>query len=119
MLTPTTPQEDLPDGFDDFLPFLSWALESQSARSAKKMSSTFEEIKTLYDLGMENNRVGDALAYCDRFPFDEMPPDARRLFLITLSMAEVRPQAELYGVVHADYTAHPSRLPMAIECDRI
>jgi hypothetical protein len=87
----------LPPGFDEFEPFLDWALPQHSERVAKKAASTYEEITELYEFGMTDDRIARALRHCDQFPLDAMPDDARRLFLILMSVAEVRPQIEMYG----------------------
>ena len=112
----------LPAGFEDFEPFLGWALAKQTDRAAKKMSSPFEDLKALYDFGMTDDRLVKALRHCDQFPLSELPPDAARLFQITLSMAEVRPQVELYGQVNQPFPGEdvlPSRLPPTPEYDRL
>ena len=110
-------ERSLPAGFEDFQPFIDWALPTQSARSAKKMASRFEELVALYELGMRDGRLGAALGHCDQFPLAELPDDARRLFQITLSMAEVRPQVELYGEVSPAHLAPPSHFPMSPASD--
>jgi hypothetical protein len=102
----------LPEGFEDFEPFLDWALPTHAARISKKLASTLEELTALYELGMQNDRVRSALAYCDQFPLGALPPEGQHLFDITLSMAEVRPQVELYGEVSPSNLVSPTRLPM-------
>jgi hypothetical protein len=112
----------LPAGFEDFEPFLVWALPRQVERSDKKMASTFEEIKALYDFAMADDHLVKALRHCDQFPLAELPPDAARLFHITLSIAEVRPNVELYGQVRsplAHDAALPSRLPPTEDYDQL
>jgi hypothetical protein len=42
-------------------------------------------------------RTDEALSYVDQFPLDNLPPDAQRLFLLTLSLAEVAPAVEQFG----------------------
>jgi hypothetical protein len=110
---------DLPEGFDDFRPFLDWAIPAQSGRTAKKMNSTFGEVQALYDLGMTGNRIVEALSFCDGYPLDAMPPEVQRLFLITLSMAEVRPQVESYGAIRGAASADPSRMPRSAATDTL
>jgi len=112
----------LPAGFEDFEEFLDWALPTQVERSDKKMRSTFDQIQALYDLGMRGDNIARALRYCDQFPLSELPPDAAALFQITLSMAEVRPQVELYRQVHSPFPGEevlPSRLAPTPEYDRL
>ena len=112
----------LPAGFEDFEPFLDWALPRQTDRADKKMRSTFEEIKALYDFGMSDDHIITALRHCDQFPLGELPEEAARLFQITLSMAEVRCQVELYGQVDTPLATEgilPSRLPPTPDYDRL
>ena len=120
MTAPGRPR--LPAGFEEFEYFLDWALPTQTERSDKKMSSSFEQIQALYDLGMRDDNIRRALAHCDRYPLHEMPPDAATLFRITLSMAEVRPQVELYRQVHSPFPGEevlPSRLPPTPDYDQL
>jgi hypothetical protein len=112
----------LPTGFEEFEPFLGWALPRQTDRADKKMSSTFEEIKALYDFGLRDGNIAKALRHCDQFPLNELPPDAARLFQITLSMAEVRCQVEFYGQVQTPLASEgilPSRLAPTPDYDRL
>lgn len=85
----------LPADFRDLEPWTAWSLETEKQRSDKRLGSTMEELKTLYDAVLP--RAEAALAYLEKFPVDAMPPDARRLFLLTLSLAEVAPAVELFG----------------------
>lgn len=110
-------EDTLPAGFEDLLPYVSWALPTQSARSDKKMQSSIEEVTAFYDAGMRDGRVMDALRHCDQYPLDDMPADARRLFHLTLSIAEVRPQVEMYGQIDPPNAVSPSRLRMTPESD--
>jgi len=120
MTAPTTSQ--LPEGFEGFAPFLDWAIPRQADRAAKKMTSTFDQLKALYDFGMADDNIARALAYCDQFPLSDLPEDAATLFHITLSMAEVRPQVELYRQVHQPIPGKevlPSRLPPLPDYDQL
>lgn len=116
----TTATRQLPKGFEDFEPFVGWALPKQSERAAKKMTCTFEEIKALYDFGLRDDNIARALDHCDRYPLDALPEDASRLLWILFSVAEVRPQVEAYGQVHQPFPGEevlPSRMPLTPECD--
>ena len=37
------------------------------------------------------------MSYIAQFPLDDLPPDAQRLFLLTLSLVEVAPAVEQFG----------------------
>jgi hypothetical protein len=119
-MTATTGAGLLPEGFEDFEPFLDWALPKQSERAAKKMTCTFEEIKALYDFGLRDDNIARGLEYCDRYPLDALPPEASRLLWILFSVAEVRPQVEAYGQVHQPFPGEevlPHRMSLTPECD--
>jgi hypothetical protein len=86
----------LPDPFKDLEPFVSsWALAKEAERNRKRLSSTMEEIRAFYQALLP--RMEAIIAYLNRFPLEEMPEDARRLFYLTLSLAEISPAVELYG----------------------
>ena len=84
----------LPDGFEDLTPWLDWALESERARTAKKVASSMDELRALYDAVMP--RMEDIIAYLDGVPSDNRPGPAHRLYLLTLSLAEVSNLVEIY-----------------------
>lgn len=85
----------LPVAFRDLEPWLAWSLATERERSAKRQSSTMEEIKAFYDVMLA--RMEEILAYLEQFPLDDVPPETECLFYLTLSLAEVAPAAELYG----------------------
>src|SRR5262249_36538442 len=72
------PMAMLPDGFSDLERFAhKWCLATERERWAERMSSTMPQMQELYDAVLP--RVPDALAYCDKFPLDDMPEDAVHL----------------------------------------
>ncbi len=85
----------LPQAFRDLEPWMPWSLETERERSEKRQASSMEEIRGLYDAVLP--RMDEALTYLDQYPLDAMPTDARRLLLLTLSLAEVAPAVELFG----------------------
>ena len=75
----------LPPGFSDLEPFVAdWCLDSEPERYAKRLSSTMEEIQEFYDAVMP--RAGEAIAYLEKFPLDELPEDAWRLLKLLYSL---------------------------------
>jgi hypothetical protein len=56
-----------------------------------------------------SGRIADALTYCDQFPLDVLPADAKRLMQILFSVAEVRPQIEEYDGVVPSAMVCPTR----------
>jgi hypothetical protein len=41
--------------------------------------------------------MDDIFAYLEQFPLDDLPAEAQRLFLLSLSLAEVAPAIEQFG----------------------
>ncbi len=89
------PKPCLPEAFRDLEPWLAWSLATERERSAKRQSSTMQEIKAFY--GVMLARMEAILPYLEQFPPDNVPLQTERLFYLTLSLAEVAPAAELYG----------------------
>ena len=85
----------LPEGFRDLEPWLGWSLATERERSAKRQASNMEDLKACYDALLA--RMEDVLAYLEQLPLDAIPPDAERLFYLTLSLAEIAPAVELFG----------------------
>ena len=83
----------LPEAFEDLAPWLDWALEPERARTAKRMASSMEELRALYDAVMP--RMEEIIAYLDDVPEGDNSP-AHRLYLLTLSLVEVSNLVELY-----------------------
>lgn len=84
----------LPEAFEDLVPWLDWALDSERARTAKKMAASMEELRALYDAMMP--RMEEIIAYLDGVPSADRPPPAHRLYLLTLSLVEVANLVEIY-----------------------
>jgi hypothetical protein len=68
----------LPAEFADLEPWAAtWCLATEPERYARRMATPMPQLQAFYDAGFP--RIGDALAYCDKFPLDALPGDARRL----------------------------------------
>lgn len=78
----------LPKGFEDLAPYLDWALPHQAQRAAKRMSSTIEECRAVYDA--LTPRMEDLICHLEKFPYGE-PLDAahERLFNLGRVYVEV------------------------------
>ncbi|WP_206199371.1 hypothetical protein [Parasulfuritortus cantonensis] len=86
----------LPKSFEVLEPLVaSWALPTQNARQQKRISASKGELRAFYEAMLP--RLEDILAYVDKYPLGELPPEAERLFCLALSLAEVAPHIELYG----------------------
>ena len=67
----------LPADFAELEPFADWAIPTERARYAKRVSSTMDELQAFYDAAFA--RIDDALSYLEQFPLDAIPEDATRL----------------------------------------
>ncbi|HUJ66843.1 MAG TPA: hypothetical protein VLX59_14955 [Acidimicrobiales bacterium] len=104
----------LPAQFADLEPFAGkWCLGSERERFAARMASTMVEIQTFYDA--ITPRAEEAIAYCDRFPLDELPEDVLNLMHLLYSMIMVsypvecwgQPQVPDTGSVYLDLVSEP------------
>ena len=85
----------LPAGFQDLEGFVgSWALASERERNRQRLSSSMAEIQKLYDALLP--RMDEIIGYLNQQPLNDMPADAKRLFHLSLSLAEIAPAVEFY-----------------------
>ena len=85
----------LPGEFADLEPFAAkWCLATEPERWNERMSSSMEEMQAFYDAILP--RVPEALAYCDRFPLDDLPDDALHLLRLVHSFVIVSFAVELW-----------------------
>ncbi len=86
----------LPSEFADLEPFAQkWCLATENERWNVRMSSTMPELQALYDAVLP--RVPEAMAYCDKFPLDDMPDDAVNLLRLVYSFVLVSFPVELWA----------------------
>jgi hypothetical protein len=75
----------LPGQFADLEPFAQgWCLATEAERYAKRLGSPMAEIQAFYDAIMP--RAQAAIAYCDRYPLDDLPGDVLNLMHLLYSM---------------------------------
>jgi hypothetical protein len=67
----------LPSQFADLEPFADWAIPTERARYAKRVSSTMEELQAFYNAAFP--RTDAVLEYLGQFPMDALPDDAKHL----------------------------------------
>jgi hypothetical protein len=85
----------LPGEFADLEPFAEkWCLATERERWAQRVSSSIEEMQTFYDAIFP--RVQEAIAFCDKFPLDDMPDDAVHLLRMIYSFSLVSFPVELW-----------------------
>jgi hypothetical protein len=86
----------LPSEFSDLEPFAAkWCLATEQERYTERLSSSMEEMQALYDA--VTARAEEAMAYCDKFPLDDMPADALNLMRLLYSMVMVSFPVEVWG----------------------
>jgi hypothetical protein len=77
----------LPAEFADLEPYLDWDLATEPERYAKRLASSMPEMQAFYDAAFP--RLNDVIAYCDKFPLDDLPEDARTLMHMMQSLINV------------------------------
>jgi len=78
----------LPPQFSELEPFAAtWCLATERQRFAQRMTSSMDEMQAFYDAFFP--RAEAAIAYCEKFPLDDMPADAERLLQLLYSLVMV------------------------------
>jgi len=85
----------LPPEFVDLEPFSQWCLPTEAQRYQKRLTSSIADMQAFYDAIIA--RAEDALAYCDKFPLDDMPDDAVNLLRLVYSFVLVSFPVELWA----------------------
>jgi hypothetical protein len=89
----------LPPEFADLEPFAAtWCLPTERQRFAQRMASSMDELQTFYDAAF--GRAEHAITYCDKFPLDDLPPDAERLLQVVYSLIMVSFPVEAWRQPH-------------------
>ena len=89
------PEARLPEQFRDLEQWMAWSLETEGERSDHRQASAMEDITAFYEAMLA--RMDEVLPYLEQFSLEELPDDAKRLFYLTLSLAEVAPAVEQFG----------------------
>jgi len=84
----------LPAEFADLQPYVDWALPSEPERYARRLASSMTEMQEFYDVAF--GRLEAAIAYCDGFPWDDLPEDARTLMHLMMSLVMVSFPVEVW-----------------------
>ena len=85
----------LPEQFRDLEPYLEWSLASERERSAKRQASSIAALKTFYDAMLP--RMEQVLPFLAQFSLGDVDDRVQRLFLLSLSLAEVASAVENFG----------------------
>lgn len=85
----------LPSEFVQFEPYAAtWCLATEPERWAQRLRSSMDEMRAFYDAFFP--RAEEAIAYCDRFPLDDLPADAARLLQLLHSLLMVSYAVEVW-----------------------
>jgi hypothetical protein len=84
----------LPVAFADLQPHAGWALPTETERNTRRLASTQAELEAFATAMVP--RLDDIAGYLSTFPLNAMPEEARALFHLMLSVAEVAPAVESY-----------------------
>ncbi len=108
----------LPKPFADLEVFVAdWSLATQRERERQRSASTPGELTTLYQVLLP--RLDAMLEYLNQYELDKLPADARRLFYLSLSFAEIAPFVECYqGEPRVPNSFDESRF-IAVHADRL
>jgi hypothetical protein len=88
-------EQKLPAQFAELEGFLGWSLATERERTAKRQTSSMREIKAFYDAIVP--RLDELLDYLNDFPQEDVSSDVQRLFLLSMSLAEIAPAVENFG----------------------
>jgi hypothetical protein len=89
----------LPAEFAELEPFEAvWCLPTERERFAQRMATPMADQQAFYDAFFP--RAEEAIAYCDRFPLDELPEDAERLLQLIYSLVMVSFPVEAWRQPH-------------------
>ncbi len=102
-----TQQSSLPLGFEDLEGFVAyWSLETNDERRRARSTAEMRDIQQFYDAIVA--RAEDAIAHCDTFGLDAMPPETERLFKLLLAMNHAAIAVEMHGQPRALESVWPS-----------
>jgi hypothetical protein len=85
----------LPQEFADLEPWAAtWCLATEPERWARRLETPMTELRAFYDACFP--RAEEAIAWCDRFPLDDLPADAERLLQLVYSLLMVSYAVEVW-----------------------
>jgi hypothetical protein len=86
----------LPAEFSDLEPFApTWCMATERERFAQRLATPMDEMQAFYDA--VTARYEDAMAYCDKFPVDDLPDEVKNLMHMLYSMIMVSFPVECWG----------------------
>lgn len=84
-----------------------WAIDQESARNAKRLASTMDQLRRYYDALLP--RMGEIFDYLRPLPLDTMPSPERTLLHMALMFMEVAPAIEIFHAVDVPNSFEASR----------
>ena len=84
----------LPADFADLEPFADWAIPTERARYAKRLSSTMDELQAFYDAALP--RMDPAMSYLEQYDMNDLPEDGKRLLWLYCSLVTVSFPVEVW-----------------------
>ena len=90
----STSVSTLPADFADLEPFAEWAIPTERARYARRLSSTMDDLQAFYDAALP--RMDAAAAYLEQFDITALPDDAKRLLWLYCSLVTVSFPVEVW-----------------------
>ncbi len=108
----------IPKPFADLEVFVAdWSLATQRERERQRSASSAGELTTLYQVLLP--RLDAMLEYLNQYELETLPADAKRLFYLSLSFAEIAPFVECYkGEPRVPNSFDESRF-IAVHADRL
>ena len=89
----------LPAQFSDLEQFAkTWCLPTEGQRFSQRIASSMDDMQSFYDAFFP--RAEEAIAYCEKFPLDDIPDDARRLLHLLYSLVMVSFPVETWRQPH-------------------
>jgi hypothetical protein len=84
----------LPAEFVDLEQFSDWAIPTERARYAKRLSSTMDELQEFYDAA--SGRLEAGASYLEQFDVNVLPDDAKHLLWLFCSLVTVSFPVEVW-----------------------
>jgi hypothetical protein len=84
----------LPAEFADLEQFSDWAVPTERARYAKRLSSTMDDLQEFYDAASARLEAG--ASYLEQFDMSAMPDDAKHLLWLFCSLVTVSFPVEVW-----------------------
>lgn len=93
--------DELPDGFEDLIPFLDWACPTELGRNERRWAASMAESQAFYDTML--TRGAAALEYLGQFVLDEIADENLALLNMCLALAECSATVEMYETPQPKY----------------